>query len=760
MKIRTQLILIATATLLPVVVFSAVALNLLLEAERNAALKNLREAARAMALMVDAELGNADAALRVLATSRALAGGDMRGFYEQAKSADRGAGAWTLLFDQSGRQVINTLLPFGSALPTSADLVQAQTSGQGLKDVREGVRGNKTYVSNLLKSPLTGKLVTTVNVPVTLTGDAQYILTETFAANYFSRIFSQGNTPASWTVAIFDRDGNFISRSRGSEQLIGKPARPELVRAAQQAGQGQIRHATLEGTDSYDVFIHSALSGWTVAVAAPVEQIELSARQAVMLAALGLLGAILAAAGAAALVSRNLVHAIAGAASSAAALGRAEVPAASPTNIDELDKLHAALSNAGILLHQELQSRQRAETEREALLENEQRARQLAEQQSMAKDQFMALLGHELRNPLSAISGAISVMQRQPPAAGGTMHTSHTTRAQEIIERQSRHLGHIVDDLLDFSRMSMGKISLNKQAVDLAGVVQACVDALHTTGRAGKYAISVATEPAWVEADTTRLEQIINNVIGNALKFTPPGGKIDIRLSAEAGSNSALLIVRDTGIGISAELLPHVFDAFVQGAAQADKTLGGLGIGLHLVRQLVLLHGGEISLSSAGVNQGCTVLLRLPLLSENEDIDASPQALPTGQAAPAGILLIEDNRDAREMMAALLEIHGHQVVEAETGEQGILRALEYGPAIAVIDIGLPDIDGYQVASRMRAYPALQATILVALTGYGQQSDRQRAMAAGFDHHLVKPVDMDSLLGIIKSLANSVQSLHE
>ncbi|MFZ6644924.1 ATP-binding protein [Undibacterium sp. TJN25] len=746
MKIRTQLMFIAAATLLPVVVFSAVALNLLLEAERNAALKNLREAARAMALIVDSELGNADAALRVLATSRALASKDLRGFYEQAKSADRGPGSWTLLFNYNGEQLINTLLPFGNTLPSSADLLRVQASKMELKSVLEGVAGNRTYVSNLLKSPLTGRLVTTVNVPVQLPGDMKYLLTETFAADYFVRVLSHGNIPSSWTLAIIDRDGNFISRSRGADQLIGKPARPELIRAARDAQQGQIRHLTLEGVDSYDVFVHSALAGWTVAIAAPADQIELSARRAVKLAALGLLAAVLMAAVTAALVSRSLVRAIAGAAASAAAIGRAEVPAESITDIEEIDKLHAALNNAGILLRQELQSRQRAEAEREALLGNEQHARQLAEQQNTAKDQFLALLGHELRNPLSAISGAIRLMQMQP--AGG-VNPQHLLRAQEIIERQSKHLSHIVDDLLDLSRMSMGKISLNKKPLDLARVVKACVDALHTTGRTSAYTVSVAVESAWVDADATRLEQIISNLIGNALKFTPAGGKIDIKLKAEAASHTAVLMIHDNGIGISSELLPRVFDAFVQGVAQSDKALGGLGIGLHLVRQLVQLHGGEVSLMSAGADRGTTVLVRLPLLSEEARQAVVPVTAETAGAAPLSILLVEDNRDAREMMAALLDMHGHQVIEADTGEEGVLRALEHKPGIAIIDIGLPDIDGYQVAARIRSHPALRGTLLIALTGYGQLADQQRALGAGFDYHLVKPVDIDRLMDIIR-----------
>ncbi|GGC62283.1 hybrid sensor histidine kinase/response regulator [Undibacterium terreum] len=747
MKIRTQLMLIATATLLPVVVFSAVALNLLLDAERNAALKNVGEAARALALMVDGELGRADSALRVLSTSRALAEGDMRSFHAQAKSADRGPGSWTLLFNYQGQQLINTLRPFGNALPSSAELLNAQANVLGLKGVLDGVSGNRTYVSNLLKGPLTGRWVTTVNIPVSLPGDVQYILTETFAADYFMQLITRSNIPSRWTVAIIDRDGNFISRNRGAEQMIGKPARVELIKAAREASQGQIRHFTLEGTDAYDVFVHSALSGWTVAIAAPADQIEMSARRAVKVAALGLLAAILAAAGTAALVSRRLVHAIAGAADSAAVIGRAEVPLENHTDIEEIDKLHAALNNAGILLRQELQSRQRAEAEREALLGNEQLARQLAEQQNKAKDQFLALLGHELRNPLSAIAGAIRLMQMQQTSAG---ENSQTTRAQEIIARQSRHLGHIVDDLLDLSRMSMGKISLSKKPLDLAAVAKACVDALHTTGRTSGYAISVAAEPVWVDADATRLEQIISNLIGNALKFTPSGGKIDITVKAEEVSNTAVLLIRDTGIGISEELLPHVFDAFVQGTAQSDKALGGLGIGLHLVRQLVQLHGGEVVVSSAGTGQGATVLVRLPLLQNAADVAAKtlvPDRRPSGALV---VLLVEDNRDAREMMAALLDMHGYQVVEAETGEQGVLRALEHEPAVAVVDIGLPDIDGYQVASRLRSYPALQHMTLVALTGYGQLADRQRAFNAGFDRHLVKPVDVDSLLDILRN----------
>jgi len=365
--------------------------------------------------------------------------------------------------------------------------------------------------------------------------------------------------------------------------------------------------------------------------------------------------------------------------------------------------------------------------------------RQAVERKSHAKDEFLAMLGHELRNPLSAISSAAALIDM--PGAG----PETASRARQIIGRQSQHLSRIVDDLLDLSRAMSGKILLTRRAVDLASLVGACLDTFRATGRTAGYRIGVDLAPAWVDGDPTRLEQIATNLIDNALKYTPAGGSIDIRIAAEGGD--VLLTVSDTGVGIGPDLLPHVFDVFVQGTISLDRAQGGLGIGLSLVRRLVELHGGSVAVASAGGGAGSSFTIRLPRA------DAAQASAPASVAANEEsikpvVLLIEDNEDGREMMATMLDVYGYPVLQSADGLDGVQLAMAQLPKVALVDIGLPGIDGYEVARRLRAHPETQAMRLIALTGYGLAEDQRRVLEAGFDMHLVKPVDIAQLLGAL------------
>jgi len=570
----------------------------------------------------------------------------------------------------------------------------------------------------------------------------QYVLSEAFASYYFARVFEQSHIPAEWTVAILDGKGRFIARNREAEQMVGRLAAPELIKAAAAKMEGQIRHRTSEGLDSYEVFTHSGFSGWTVAVSAPAGLIEGTAHQAVLFSTIGLLIALLGAAGTATLVGRRLARPIRDAGKSAAALGRGEQPLERATGVEEMDRLNAVLASVGQTLMHEKASRQHAEAERERLLFNEQVARKNAEDQNAAKDRFLAMLGHELRNPLSAISGAISL------AGAGNPAPEVVARAHAIIARQSSHLSHIVDDLLDLSRLSMGKISLNLVPVDLAAVAQACVDALPSIRPHAPVRVHIGEQPVWVAADRTRLDQIVANLLGNALKFTPTSGIIDVAVRTE--HDTAILSIRDSGIGISRELMPFIFDAFVQGVAQSDRSIGGLGIGLNLVRQLVELHGGSVHVASDGMGKGTMVSVHLPL-ARGEDTPPVEESYAVTTKAEGRVLLVEDNEDSREMMSSLLRLKGFHVIEAANGADGIRLARQQRPHIAIVDIGLPDMDGYDVARRLRASGMTSAIRLIALTGYGQESDRRQALASGFDRHLVKPIDTELLASTIAQL---------
>jgi len=719
MKIRAYILIMTGAIVLPIAIFAAVALETLLRSERDAALSTMKEAADATALLVDNELSSAEAALRVLAQSPHLASGDMENFYRHARTADRGDGGRTILFLASGQQVINTVAPLGATLPPPPDYVRTRT--------RDVIESGRTVVSGLIKGAVQQIPVTTINVPVPIDGGRRYVLGSVFSPDYFSRVIDRRAMPASWKLSVVDRAGYFIARSSEPARL-GHAANPLLMRAAAGRQQGMVRFDTRSGVDAYHAFTRSPMSGWIVTVSVPAAEIDGVARRAVMLVAIGMLAALLVAAGAAALFGRRLVNATHGAAASATALGHGGLPPRPRTGIAEFDHLQRCIGEAGRKLAA-------AEGERSALLQREQEARALAEEQVRIRDDFLAMLSHELRNPLSGIVGAVQLLRMDSP------RPELKSQAQDILMRQSRHLTRIVDDLLDLARLARGKIKLDMGPVELSAVVESTVAALRMAGRV-QHTLTTRLEPAWVRADRTRIEQVVTNLVTNALKYTPPGGAIEIALEAHAGKGQAVLTVLDDGVGIAPDLMPRLFDIFVQGKVSLDRSQGGLGIGLSLVRSLVTLHGGSIDAASAGTGQGSVFTLRLPLL-EHALVD-TPAAAAPARTAPATVLLVEDNEDARRMLAAHLEASGYSVLEADNGIDGLALAHEARPGLAILDIGLPGLDGYQLAARLRADAATRPMRLIALTGYGQASDRERALEAGFDAHLVKPVKFDEL----------------
>ena len=377
--------------------------------------------------------------------------------------------------------------------------------------------------------------------------------------------------------------------------------------------------------------------------------------------------------------------------------------------------------------------RRRSEDERE-------RARAEAEEASRIKDEFFAMLGHELRNPLGAITTALHVIDTGEPG------DERSAQAREIVTRQVRHLVRLVDDLLDVTRLATGKITLGRRPVDLAAVARRVVGTLAATTPTLNVR-SEAGAAVWIEADETRLEQILTNLLGNAVKFTPAGGRVTVAVAARGGE--AVLSVEDTGAGIPADLLPRIFDLFVQGQTGLHRSAPGLGIGLTLVKRLVDLHGGRIEATSEGPGRGSVFTVRFPLRPAPHDAaDAAP--VPGGARVRRRVLIVEDNDDARDMLRHLLEQAGHEVYEAADGLTGLDRALALEPDAAVIDIGLPGLDGYEVARRIRAAGRAD-TLLVAVTGYGQAGDRQRSAEAGFDAHLTKPVDPLALETLLVNL---------
>ncbi|MFP2933060.1 ATP-binding protein [Pyxidicoccus sp. 3LG] len=360
-------------------------------------------------------------------------------------------------------------------------------------------------------------------------------------------------------------------------------------------------------------------------------------------------------------------------------------------------------------------------------------ARAEAEAANRAKDQFLAMLGHELRNPLSAITSGVKVLALARDDA-------RRERTRALVERQSLHLARLVDDLLDVARVSTGRITLQKSAMDLGECVRRAVAALESSGRTQAHQVEVDLEPAWLDGDESRLGQVVTNLVSNALKYTPDGGRVRVRVRAEA--EHGMLEVTDTGMGLTPEVLPRVFELFFQADHTLDRSQGGLGVGLTLVKRLVELHGGTVQARSEGASHGSTFTVRLP----RGAVVTLSQAR-TGAVAPVPgrrILLVEDHVDSRHVVRELLEEDGHTVFEAEDGPSGLTKARELRPDVVLLDIGLPGLDGYEVARTLRASEHGRGPLLIAVTGYGQREDRARAMQAGFDEHLVKPVDLARL----------------
>jgi signal transduction histidine kinase len=378
--------------------------------------------------------------------------------------------------------------------------------------------------------------------------------------------------------------------------------------------------------------------------------------------------------------------------------------------------------------------RKAVEQERARLLEGERAARAEAEAANHAKDEFLAMLSHELRNPLAAISNAAQVLR------AGEAQPAFTERAVDIINRQARHLSRLIDDLLDVARVTRGRIKLSAERLDLADAVQKSLATLRSAGRLEEHRIVVDLPPVWVEADPARLTQIVDNLLLNAIKYTPPDGLIEV--STLIDGDEAALRVRDSGVGIPPEVLPRIFDLFTQGPRSLDRAQGGLGVGLTLAHRLAQAHGGRIVAESPGASQGCTFTVRLPRVDPPQSASHAPRTIVTEHFPPRKILIIEDDADGREALRMQLMIAGHDVYEAATGTEGIETAARIKPEVVLLDIGLPGLDGYQVAQRLRA--ADHCPRLIAITGYGQPQDRERAMRAGIDQHLVKPIDAAEL----------------
>jgi two-component system, chemotaxis family, CheB/CheR fusion protein len=357
------------------------------------------------------------------------------------------------------------------------------------------------------------------------------------------------------------------------------------------------------------------------------------------------------------------------------------------------------------------------------------------------RDQFLAMLSHELRNPLAAVLTAAQVIGR------AANDSESVAQAREVIERQARQAARLLDDLLDVGRMTEGKMALDKSLVDLGPLLNDALNAARPLieARRHRLRLDLPQQPIAVHGDPARLLQVIENLLTNAAKYTPPGG--EIRLCLARDGDTATLEVGDSGIGIAKEHLESIFGLFTQLDSSLDRSERGLGVGLSMVQMLVKMHGGKVWAESDGPGRGSRFIVRLPAVKEHPDSEKDGE--PDGAAKPVSVLIVEDIADSRKILRRLLSLDGHDVREAADGQSGLAALLSRPPDVALVDVGLPGMDGYQVARAARQSPACQHVRLVALTGYGRAQDHKAVLAAGFDEHLVKPVNPADLARVLR-----------
>jgi len=729
--LRFHLLRLALAGLVPMALFAG-GLMVLLWAQQQAELfRSLQDTARAVSLAVDREIEISTKRLEVLSSQDTFGSEDWRDFHREARRLVATSEDWVnlLVFTDDGRELVNVRVDYDQPPPKF----------ESVEYVRQVIREGRPMASNLFFSPHTDEQVVHVAIPVQREGQPPLVLAASLDLSGFDRLLVDQSMRGEGVAAIFDRNLRFVARSRDSQRYLGMhPIEPQR-QAFARSDTGIDRLPVYDSPDVYSAWTRSSLTGWTVSLGVPAEPVEAALRSSlIMLGSVGLV-VMLATVLVALHIGRRLAGSMAEATESAMALAKGEPLLPLESGVVELNVLGEALQQAGKILENESEERARAEHERELLLEREQQARQEAEGAGRAKDEFLAMLGHELRNPLAPILFAIELAKTHPHDA--------PTRELEIIERQARHIERLVNDLLDVARIVRGKITLNTRIDEIHPIVSKAVEIAAPLLETKQHVLvlDVPRSGLQVEADETRLAQVIANLLTNAAKFTDPGGEIS--LSAAREGDDVLIRVRDNGVGIPPELLPNVFDIFTQGQRN-NAAAQGLGLGLALVRNFVRLHGGTVTARSEGPGRGSEFTVRLPAVEAEPRVEPVSSLAPTGSAAPARVLVVDDNVDAAETLGLMLEMEGHQVRVAFEATQALEIARVFRPDIALLDIGMPGMDGYELAARMRAAPETRHTFLIAVTGYGQAEDRDRSSRAGFDRHLIKPVEPDQPTALI------------
>jgi len=708
--------------------------------ERQLARTQLTALAQTLVQAVDRELDRGKAQLEVLAASSVIERRDWREFHAFGRDITRNSpGSLIGLVGPDGALLVNTAVPWGEPLPNLWSLSQQPDvlwegrklppSSQNL--TRQVFEKNQVAYSDLYYGILIKRPTLALSVPVVRDGRVIYALLLSFPPVLIDQLIRASVNVPGLRAAVIDRRSTVVASNAAAAARMGDTSRALPIPAGSFAGT--FENTSRDGTRMHGAYAVSSVNGFMVRVALPADGVPgawatLSTGWLLLAAGVLLVSIVLAAS-----LGRRLARPL-------RQLGEAvrdgQVPGGQPTGIAEIDLLAQALRTGA----------QAERKRREELVVSTQRKQAELElrKADRQKDEFLATLAHELRNPLAPIRTAVELIRQRQPTDAVVL------RARDVIERQVSHLSCLVDDLLEVSRITMGTIHLRLEPLDLCVLVAGVAESAEPTARAAGRALALELDrgcaPVMVNGDATRLSQCVMNLVNNAIKFTLPGGRIALRVSQDGPL--AVVEVGDNGIGISADNLDRIFELFVQTNPSGSDGHTGLGIGLALTRKLVTLHGGAVQASSAGAGHGSRFRIELPL-SASPATGAQPAQEPMEpDASGARVLVVDDNRDAADMLCEMLALSGFDATVEYTGE-GALRAVETRPLDAVLlDIGLPDVNGYQVCRRIRAMAGRPQPVLVALTGWGQASDREQAQAAGFDAHLTKPTDPDSVIALL------------
>ena len=876
LRLRAILALLVLTTSVPLGLFAGILIVRSSHEQRALVEQRNVETARAVSVAVDQHVESARAALQALAATDLLTTPQRITFNEAALRLVPTQPGWyaVLLVHPSGAVMADTALG-DNDIPsfTTADWVQRV------------VTTKLPTVSNLFQDSTAGGHFFVVAVPVVRGGEVRSVLAAQIRSTSLSEILRRQSAPPDGVMTVLDGVPVIMARTRGEPQFVGKPPAADFQQMAQRMSEGSWRSTMLEGTPAYAAMSRSALTGWTVGIGIPAEQMEAPIRGSVL--ALVFVGAFILAigVGCALALSAFIVRAMAGASSGARALARGEPVVAHPSNIVEAEELSTGLLEAAtildarirerdqallaervarsasekdearlsvtlrsigdavittdpaghvtllnpvaqaltgwteaaaigqpiervfhivqedsrkpvenpvskvfregrivglanhtvllsrdgretpiedsaapiraadgvligiVLVFRDATDRREAERRKQLLLDREQDARRAAESLNRSKDEFVATVSHELRTPLNAIFGWVRLLR------SGNLNDSQRAHALEVVERNTRAQAQLIEDLLDMSRVVTGHLRLDMRRVELPGVIQAAVDAVRPASEAKEIEIAVDLDASVgpISGDPDRLQQIVWNLLTNSVKFTNKGGRIVVTLAGEG--SDAVLCVKDTGIGMSSALIPHIFERFRQGASSASRVHGGLGIGLALVRHLVEMHGGTVEAQSAGDGHGSTFVIRVPMLGTRaiadrpalSALDASDVTHGSGELAGVSIVVVDDDKDARDLISTTLTHAGADVLPAGSMAEALRMLRSATPQAIVSDIAMPNGTGYELIREIRQIPHLAMIPAIALTAFGRVEDRERALAAGFNYHITKPVDPQHLV---------------